>query len=155
MAIRKNLTSLYFLCCIITAAHDIYTNILFYNFSEIHFMKFLSLQSFVPSGKDFEGSKQFFQQLGFTINWDAGDYVGFEKDGCKFILQKFDNKDFAENFMITVGITNVDEFRNGVIKKELSKKFGIRIGEASDQPYGREVNIIDIAGVCWHFVQQA
>jgi len=117
-------------------------------------MKFLSLQPFVPSGKDFESSKEFFQQLGFTINWDAGNYVGFEKDGCKFILQKFDNKDFAENFMITVGITNVDEFRNGVIKKELSKKIGIRIGEASDQPYGREVNIIDIAGVCWHFVQE-
>ena len=118
-------------------------------------MKFLSLQPFVPSGKDFEASKQFFQQLGFTINWDAGDYIGFEKDGCKFILQKFDNKDFAENFMITVGITNVDEFRKGVIEKELAKKFDIRIGEASDQPYGREVNIIDIAGVCWHFVQQA
>ena len=80
--------------------------------------------------------------------------VGFEKDGCKFILQKFDNKDFAENFMITVGVTNVDEFRKGVIEKELPQKFGIRIGEASDQPYGREVNIIDIAGVCWHFVQQ-
>lgn len=118
-------------------------------------MKFLSLQPFVPSGKDFEGSKELFQQLGFTINWDADDYVGFEKDGCKFILQKFDNKDFAENFMITVGVTNVDEFRKGVIDKELPKKFGIRIGEPFDQPYGREVNVIDIAGVCWHFVQQA
>ena len=134
---------------------DIYTNIFFYNFIEIYFMKFLSLQPFVPSGKDFDGSKEFFQQLGFTINWDAGDYVGFEKDGCKFILQKFDNKDFAENFMITVGVTNVDEFRKGVIEKELPKKFDIRIGEVSDQPYGREVNIIDIAGVCWHFVQQS
>jgi len=49
----------------------------------------------------------------------------------------------------------VEEFRKGVIEKELPKKFGIRISEASDQPYGREVNIIDIAGVCWHFVQQA
>jgi predicted lactoylglutathione lyase len=117
-------------------------------------MKFLSLQPFVPSGKNFEASKEFFQQLGFTINWDAGDYVGFEKDECKFILQKFDNKDFAENFMITVGVTNVDELRKGVIEKELPKNFGIRIGEVSDQPYGREVNIIDIAGVCWHFVQQ-
>jgi predicted lactoylglutathione lyase len=31
-------------------------------------MKFLSLQPFVPSGKDFEGSKEFFQQLGFAVN---------------------------------------------------------------------------------------
>ena len=108
-------------------------------------MKFLSLQPFVPSGSNFESSKQFFVELGFKINWDAGDYTGFERDGCKFILQKFDNKDFAENFMITVGVDNVDEFRKEVLEKKLPEKFGIRIGEVSDMPYGREVNIIDIA----------
>jgi len=117
-------------------------------------MQFLSLQPFVPSGENFEISKQFFQELGFKLAWDGGGYAGFEKDGCKFILQHFDNKEFAENFMLTVGVTNVDEFRAGVIAKQLPKKFGIRIGEVSIQPYGREVNIIDIAGVCWHFVQQ-
>ena len=117
-------------------------------------MKFLSLQPFVPSGNDFESSKEFFRQLGFGISWDDADYVGFEKDGCKFILQKFNNKEFAENFMITVGVTNADEFRKEVIDNKLPERFGIRIGETCDQPYGREVNIIDIAGVCWHFVQQ-
>lgn len=116
-------------------------------------MKFLSLQPFVPSGSDFEGSKKFFQELGFTIRWDAGDYTAFERDACKFILQKFNDKNFAENFMLTVGVSNVDEFRQGIIDKELPQKFGIRISEAKDQPYGREVNIIDLAGVCWHFVQ--
>ena len=117
-------------------------------------MKFLSLQPFVPSGSNFDGSKQFFQQLGFNIRWDAGNYIGFEKDGCRFILQKYDNKDFAENFMLTVAVDNVDEFRKEVIDKDLPQKFGIRIGDVSDMPYGREVNIIDLAGVCWHFVQE-
>ena len=117
-------------------------------------MKFISVEPFVPSGSNFEGSKQFFVELGFNISWDAGDYTGFERDGCKFILQKYVNKDFAENFMISVAVTNVDEFRKEVIEKQLPQKFGIRIGEVSDMPYGREVNIIDLAGVCWHFVQQ-
>ena len=116
-------------------------------------MQFLSLQPFVPSGENFEASKQFFLELGFRVRWDAGDYLSFEKDGCRFILQKFDNKGFAENFMITVGIDNADEFRKMVIEKDLPNKFGIRISEVSNQSYGREVNIIDIAGVCWHFVQ--
>lgn len=31
-------------------------------------MKFLSLEPFVPSGSNFDGSKQLFQELGFTIN---------------------------------------------------------------------------------------
>lgn len=116
-------------------------------------MQFLALQPFVPSGKDFERSKQLFTELGFNISWDAGDYAGFEKDGCRFILQKYDNKEFAENFMITVRVNSVQEFRDDVLQKDLPSKFGIRIGEISEQPYGKEVNIIDIAGVCWHFVE--
>ena len=117
-------------------------------------MRFHSLQPFVPSGSNFEASKQLFQELGFTIRWDGGDYVGFENNDCRFILQKFDNKEFAENFMVTVGVSNADEFRKEVMEKQLPGKFGIRIGKVSDMPYGKEVNIIDMAGVCWHFVEQ-
>lgn len=116
-------------------------------------MQFLSLEPFVPSGSNFEGSKQFFIELGFMVRWDAGDYIGFENNGCRFILQKYDNKEFAENFMLTVAVANVEEFRNEVLEKQLPAKFGIRISNIMDQPYGREVNIIDLAGVCWHFVQ--
>jgi hypothetical protein len=116
-------------------------------------MKFLSLEPFVPSGSNFDGSKQLFLELGFTINWDAGDYIGFEKDGCKFILQKYENKEFAENFMVNVKISNADEFYKTILEKNLTEKFGIRLAKPVMQPYGKEVNIIDIAGVCWHFVE--
>jgi hypothetical protein len=116
-------------------------------------MKFLSLEPFVPSGNNFEGSKLFFQELGFSIAWDAGGYVGFERDGCKFILQQFDNRSFAENFMLSVQITNAEEFYNEVIAKKLPDKFGVRVAPPAQQPYGKEVNVIDLAGVCWHFVE--
>ena len=117
------------------------------------FMKFTSLKPFVPSGSNFEGSKQLFQELGFSMVWDAGDYVGFERDGCGFILQKYDNKAFAENFMLSVGVDDVEIFRKELIEKQLPEKYGIRIGQVTQQSYGKEVNIIDMAGVCWHFVQ--
>jgi hypothetical protein len=116
-------------------------------------MQFHSLQPFVPSGSNFQGAKQFFTELGFTISWDAGDYIGFENNGCRFILQKHNNKEFAENFMLSVAVANVEEFRNEVLGKKLPEKYGIRISDIMNQPYGREVNIIDLAGVCWHFVQ--
>lgn len=116
-------------------------------------MKFKSLEPFVPSGSNFNGAKQFFQELGFKINWDAGGYTGFEKDGCKFILQQYNNKEFAENLMINVKIDNAEEFWKMVIEKKLPEHFGIKITEPAQQPYGKEVNIIDMAGVCWHFVE--
>jgi hypothetical protein len=116
-------------------------------------MKFLSLQPFIPSGNDFDSSKKLFQALGFIIRWDAGDYIGFEADECSFILQKFDDKAFAENLMVNVRVSNVDEFRNTILEKKLPEQFGIRVGKVTQQPYGKEVNIIDLAGVCWHFVE--
>lgn len=116
-------------------------------------MKFLSLQPFVPSGTDFEKSRQLFLELGFDISFEAPGYTGFEKDGCRFILQHYDVPGFAENFMLTVRVESANEFRNYVIDKGLPEKFGIRIGQVTQQPYGKEVNIIDVAGVCWHFVE--
>ena len=116
-------------------------------------MEFLSLEPFIPSGSNFEGSKQLFQELGFKINWDAGDYIGFERDGCKFILQKYNNKAFAENLMINIKISNAEEFWNELNEKQVVEKFGVRITKPTEQPYGLEVNLIDIAGVCWHFVE--
>jgi hypothetical protein len=116
-------------------------------------MKFLSLEPFIPSGTNFERSKSLFQELGFKINWDAGDYVGFERDECKFILQKYDNEEFAQNLMINVRVSNAEEFWKFVVEKKLPEKFGIKIEKPRQQPYGKEVNLIDIAGVCWHFVE--
>jgi hypothetical protein len=117
-------------------------------------MKFLSLEPFVPSGSNFENAKKLFLELGFNINWDSGDYIGFQRDDCRFILQKFDNKSFAENFMISVKINSADEFLKEVNDKKLTERFGIQLGKPTDEPYGREINLIDMAGVCWHFVEQ-
>ena len=116
-------------------------------------MKFLSLEPFIPSGSNFENSKQLFKELGFTINWDGGDYVGFERDGCKFILQNYSNEEFAQNLMINVKVSNAEEFWKLVIDKKLPERFGIKITKPKLQPYGKEVNVIDMSGVCWHFVE--
>jgi hypothetical protein len=116
-------------------------------------MKFLSIQPFVASGREFEKAKSFFKDLGFLVKWDGGDYVGFEKDGCQFILQKYDHKEFAENFMLSVTIENATTFRQSVVENKLVEKYGIQMSQVMDQPYGKEVNIIDLAGVCWHFVE--
>ncbi len=117
-------------------------------------MKILSIEAFVPSGSNYEGSKQFFTELGFHINWEVPGCAGFQRDECRFILQDYNAAGFAENFMLSVKVDDVEEFRQMVIDKQLPEKYGIRVSNIKKQPYGHEVNIIDIAGVCWHFVQQ-
>jgi hypothetical protein len=116
-------------------------------------MTFNSLAPFIPSGKDFEQSKKLFLELGFKINWDAGDYIGFQRDNSQFILQRFDDKHFAENLMVNISVSSAEEFWQEVNIKELTKKFNIRFKAPTKQPYGIEVNMIDLAGVCWHFVE--
>ena len=116
-------------------------------------MKYKSIEAFVPSGKDFKSSRQLFLELGFVINWETSDLVGFESNGGKFILQKNDSKEFAENFMMSVKVADLDEFWREVSALELPEKFGVKLDAPKNYPWGREVNLIDIAGVCWHFAE--
>lgn len=116
-------------------------------------MKYNSIEAFVPSGGDFQTSKQLFIELGFNIVWESADYVGFENNGCKFILQNYNAKEFAENFMMNVKVNDLDEFWREISALNLTEKFGVKLTEPTDFPWGREVNLIDIAGVCWHFVK--
>ena len=117
-------------------------------------MKFLSLEPFVPSGSDFKTAREFFLEIGFTINWDAGDYVGFQRDDCRFILQKYDAPEFAANLMFSVKVSSILEFQSLLKEKDIAQRFGIRISGIKQEPYGKELNVIDPAGVCWHFVEQ-
>jgi hypothetical protein len=112
-------------------------------------MAFQLLEPFIPSGSDFEGSKQLFLALGFQINWQADGYIGFQRDYSKFILQK--DRAFAENLMMRVVVSDLDELWIEIIDKELHKTVGVRFKEPTVYPYGREMHLIDLAGVCWHF----
>ncbi len=116
-------------------------------------MKLNSIEAFVPSGADFKKSRELFLELGFVINWEYDDVVGFENNGCKFILQKYDSKEFAENFMMSVKVDNLDQFWQEISKLNLPEKFGVKLVAPKNFPCGREVNMIEIAGVCWHFAE--
>ena len=116
-------------------------------------VKFNRIEPFIPSGSDFEASKQFFLALGFTINWESGGYIGFQRDDCRFILQDFNDKHFAENLMMSLKVNDLDAFWLELKEKELTKRFAIKLKEPTQFPHGREVNLIDMAGVCWHIGQ--
>jgi hypothetical protein len=111
----------------------------------------LSLVPFVPSGKDYDGSRRLFADLGFQEIWENDGYAGFRSGDAQFILQRFDVKEFAENFMVRLNVTDLDAWFESVSEMKLEKKYpGVRVGAVTDNPWGREVTLIDLAGVCWH-----
>jgi hypothetical protein len=53
--------------------------------------------------------------------------------------------------MIRIDVPDLDAWWQVVSKKRLDTAYpGFRIKPPDDCPWGREVNFIDLAGVCWH-----
>ena len=114
-------------------------------------LRAVSLLPFVPSGADYDGSRRLFKALGFEEIWESGGYAGFRNGDAQFILQRYDVREFAENFMISLKVANLDAWWRDVSAKQLEKTYaGFRITPPKDVPWGREVTFIDPAGACWH-----
>jgi catechol 2,3-dioxygenase-like lactoylglutathione lyase family enzyme len=114
-----------------------------------------SLLPFVPSGRDYEASRRLFAELGFEERWESDGYAGFRNGGAEFILQRFDDEHFAQNFMVRLNVDDLDRWWDRISKKSLDQSYpGIRFSGPTNHPWGREVNFIDLAGVCWHIGQR-
>ena len=114
----------------------------------------LGIVPFIPSGGDFQRSRDLFSALGFEEAWAAGDYVGYRSGAAAFILQRFDNVEFASNLMIRLVVPDLDAWWTDVSARQLETRFqGFRLKPPTVFPWGRESHFIDLAGVCWQVGQ--
>jgi uncharacterized glyoxalase superfamily protein PhnB len=111
------------------------------------------LRPFVPSGTDFDRSKQFFIDLGFTVDWQASGLAQLTLGDTVFLLQDFHNRELQENLIMFVTVADLDEWWRHVLDSNVLDKYeGVRAKEPTVFPWGqRELHLIDPAGVCWHF----
>ena len=110
-----------------------------------------SLFPFVPSGTDFKKSIAFFEELGFTKQWSDDNMAGLKFGDAFFILQNINIPVWQENQMLTLVVTSLDDYWTELSEKNLPAKYpGVKIKPPANFPWGRELNIIDPAGVCWH-----
>jgi hypothetical protein len=114
-----------------------------------------ALIPFVPSGPDFEQALAFFAELGFTAQWRNEGLAGLRFGAAAFMLQEIDVPEWQQNQMLTLEVDDLDAYWRHLAGKQLPERYaGVRLKEPMDYPWGREVHIIDPAGVCWH-VRQA
>lgn len=92
----------------------------------------IELKAFLPA-KDFELSKQFYQDLGFTLCWGEevdlaylhyGDHGSHGKVG--FLLQRYYVKEFAENLMMHLLVKDVDAWWASATTRERSPEWVTR-----------------------------
>ena len=96
----------------------------------------------------------FFQDLGFSVNWEADGYAELQLGSAVFILQDFHNQTMQENLMLQAQVDDLDAWWQHIQKSGVLDRYqGVRAKEPTTFTWGvREVHLIDPAGVCWHFV---
>jgi catechol 2,3-dioxygenase-like lactoylglutathione lyase family enzyme len=114
-----------------------------------------ALHPFVPSGADFALALAFFAELGFETAWKHDGLAGLRYGPAFFFVQQIEVPEWQKNQMLTLEVDDLDGFWSEIEAKDLGTRFaGVRLRPPTEFPWGREVHIVDPAGVCWH-VRQA
>ncbi|HUO91965.1 MAG TPA: VOC family protein [Rhizomicrobium sp.] len=111
----------------------------------------VDLKAFVPA-EDPELARQFYTDLGFTINWSNPEIAELQIGSFRFLLQKFYVKEHAGNFMMSLAVEDTDAWWQMIERKGIAKKYpGIMCKPPTMMPWGlRVLYISDPTGVLWH-----
>jgi catechol 2,3-dioxygenase-like lactoylglutathione lyase family enzyme len=109
---------------------------------------------FMPA-KDFDLSKRFYEALGFEKVLD-GDVAIFRAGAGGFILQRYYQEDWANNFMMQLMVDDLDAWWAHIQALNLPEQFGVPAPRPpAMQPWGlRIAYVIDPSGVLWHVAQR-
>ena len=111
------------------------------------------VRPFVPA-RDFELSKRFYETLGFETLLD-GEVAIFRVGSGGFILQRFYQKEWAENFMMQLMVDDLEAWWAHINTLDLTP-FDVEPPRApAMQPWGlRVAYLTDPSGVLWHVAQR-
>ena len=116
-------------------------------------LRVTEIKAFVPS-KDFEVSKQFYKDLGFTMASEGGGIAYFHFGYVSFLLQDFCAESLAENFMMHILVEDVDSWWNHVQASGVLSKYGVKVTSLEAQPWRmRDFCLYDPSGVLWRIGQ--
>ena len=113
----------------------------------------VEIKAFVPA-LDFERSKQFYLALGFEVAWSSEDLAYLRHGETSFLLQSFPEPQFVKNYQMHLLVENVADWHAHVLASGVVARFGVRVGEPEDRPWGmRDFTLFDPSGVLWRVAQ--
>ncbi len=116
-------------------------------------LRVTEIKAFVPA-KDFDLSKQFYRDLGFTMASEGGGVAYFHFGNASFLLQDFCAESLAENFVMHLLVENVDAWRSHIDSCGLAAKYGVKVTAIELQPWRmRDFCLTDPSGVLWRIAQ--
>lgn len=116
-------------------------------------LKTVELKAFVPA-KDFELSKRFYRDIGFTMASDGDGIAYFHHENVSFLLQDFYAKELAENLMLHLLVEDVDAWWKSLRDAGIAETYGVRMSTPEQQPWRmRDFVLFDPSGVLWRIAQ--
>jgi uncharacterized glyoxalase superfamily protein PhnB len=116
-------------------------------------LRVTEIKAFVPS-KNFDLSKQFYKDLGFTMASEGGGIAYFHIEHQSFLLQDFCPESFAEHFAMHLLVHDVDAWWNHIRDSGLIEKFNVTLSDIENQPWRmRDFCLTDPSGVVWRIGQ--
>jgi uncharacterized glyoxalase superfamily protein PhnB len=110
---------------------------------------FRSVTSFIPTGGRLAEALAFYtEHLGFSVLWQGNAMAGIERDGVAFHLVENDNRAWADNASMRIGVSDLEALY------EEYRRAPAKVGPLEDKPWGRrEFHMIVPSGVCLQFYQ--
>ena len=114
----------------------------------------LSLQPFLPA-KDFELSKRFYAELGFTVKALDADLAEIRVGAHAFLLQNYFVAEWAGNSVMHMTVGDLDGWWRHIAALDLAARYKVESPRAPKlEPWGlNTAYVFDPAGVLWHLAQ--
>jgi hypothetical protein len=103
----------------------------------------------VPA-KDFGISRQFYCDLGFQPKMLTDGLAEMSLGACSFLLQNYYVRDWADNFVIHLYVSNLQPWWDRIVAADLAGRYRVKTRAPHRAEWGATVaHLIDPTGVLW------
>lgn len=113
----------------------------------------VEIKAFVPA-IDFETSKAFYSDMGFTKTSDGHGVAYFFHGNCSFLLQQCDKDNPPSPLMMHLLVEDVRQWYSHIQQMKIAETYNVEVSALMEQPWGmREFLLSDPGKVQWRIAQ--